>query len=268
MPLLRQALYAQNINLYLAPTADGRDGWASLMRTVGTEGRCFVVSSNMAVRDGQPSSQAVHDDDETEEQQRLAASAQNASHGRRRNSCLTEEGNEIVFPTPANTTAARRPRRESCVTEEGHEIALPSEPSPASSPAGTKKRRKSVVVQDGHEIVLGCDDDGAAKKQPAANGTNSQTQDSQGWVCRGGSIIVDPFGEVLAGPQWEDDEGIIYADVDFEDCVRGRLDLDAAGSYSRYICPSPGTVCGWLTCCRNDSFKFSVEGLDLEPLPY
>jgi hypothetical protein len=53
------------------------------------------------------------------------------------------------------------------------------------------------------------------------------------WISRGGSCIVSPMGDVLAGPQWEDDEGIIFADVDFTDCVRGRLDLDVAGSYSR-----------------------------------
>ena len=83
------------------------------------------------------------------------------------------------------------------------------------------------------------------KTKPAREGGGT------GFISRGGSAIVSPFGDVLAGPQWEDDEGIIYADVDFADCIRGRLDLDAAGSYS-----------------RNDSFKFSVEGLDLTPLPY
>ncbi len=62
---------------------------------------------------------------------------------------------------------------------------------------------------------------------------------------------MSPMGDVIAGPQWEDNEGLIYADVDFRDCIKGRLDFDAAGSYS-----------------RNDSFNFSVNGLDLDPLPY
>lgn len=149
MPLLRQALYQQNINLYLAPTADGREAWLSLMRTVGCEGRCFVVSSNMCV-------------------------------------------------PPAE---------------------------------GRDTNRQISGTSSGGEDV-----ESTAAKQ---------------FVSRGGSCITGPFGDVLAGPQWEDDEGLVYADVDFEDCVRGRLDLDAGGSYS-----------------RNDSFKFSVEGLDLSPLPY
>lgn len=40
----------------------------------------------------------------------------------------------------------------------------------------------------------------------------------------------------MKGPLWEDEDGLITVEVDFEDCVRGRLDLDVAGSYSRYVC--------------------------------
>ncbi|KAF4589919.1 hypothetical protein GQ602_003808 [Ophiocordyceps camponoti-floridani] len=156
MPLLRQSLYAQNVNLYLAPTADGRDSWLSLMRTIAIEGRCFVVSSNMC-------------------EQRVAL--------RRKSVVLDDDGNEIVFSGAASA-----------------ENPLPSTPLLAS---------------------------------------------------RGGSCIVSPFGDVLAGPQWDDNGGIIYADVDMRDCIRGRLDLDTAGSYA-----------------RGDSFKLTVQGLDLDPLPY
>ena len=165
MPLLRQSLYSQDVNIYLAPTADPRDTWLSLMRTVACEGRAVVLSANQCTR-----------------------------------------------------------------------------------------------YCDLPEWI-----------------TNSQAPvtNSNAYASRGGSCIISPLGEVLAGPLWEvstDDEpgpgagelprptappdvpvaavgdGLAIAKVDLDDCVRGRLDFDAAGSYS-----------------RSDSFHLSVDGLCLDP---
>ena len=49
----------------------------------------------------------------------------------------------------------------------------------------------------------------------------------------GGTCIINPLAEIIAGPMAGDEEGIIYADVDFEDCIRGRMLHDVAGHYNR-----------------------------------
>jgi nitrilase len=51
-------------------------------------------------------------------------------------------------------------------------------------------------------------------------------------VCRGASVIVNPFGDVLAGPLTEG-EGLLVADLDLHEVTRGRYDFDASGHYSR-----------------------------------
>lgn len=51
-------------------------------------------------------------------------------------------------------------------------------------------------------------------------------------LCRGGSAIVSPLGEVVAGPLF-DEEGILYAEIDLAAVSRAKLDFDPVGHYAR-----------------------------------
>jgi len=51
-------------------------------------------------------------------------------------------------------------------------------------------------------------------------------------VCRGGSAIISPLGEVLVGPLY-DQEGTLFAELDLGEIPRSRFDFDVAGHYAR-----------------------------------
>ena len=245
MPLLRQSLYSQNVNLYLAPTADGRDTWVPLLRTIACEGRCVVLSANQCMRESDLPSWITGKNEETVNG-RSKTNAQNGSSSPprlRRKSTITEEGFEIALPDNngeelkrSGPPSPRKLRRQSTITVDGHEIALPEandsisvideESNALDVPPPAKLRRQSTITEDGHEIAL----------PESKNSSMPQKKlGSNGFVSRGGSCIISPMGEVIAGPLWDDDDGLLVQDVDFDDCLRGRLDLDVGGSYSRYV---------------------------------
>lgn len=120
MPLLRAAMYSKGIEIWCAPTADGRDSWIASMRHVAIEGRCFVLSCNQFTRRSD---------------------------------------------------------------------------YPADFPCAL-------------------------------------TDDPDGVISRGGSCIIDPFGEILAGPNFEG-EAILTAKIDRSQILQGKFDLDAVGHYAR-----------------------------------
>ena len=51
-------------------------------------------------------------------------------------------------------------------------------------------------------------------------------------LIRGGSVIISPMGEVLAGPLYNQ-EGLIYTSIDLDDIIKARYDMDPVGHYSR-----------------------------------
>ena len=50
MPMLRMAMYAKNVALYCAPTADDRDTWLSSMQHIALEGLCFTLEDCQVIR--------------------------------------------------------------------------------------------------------------------------------------------------------------------------------------------------------------------------
>ncbi len=120
MPLLRMAMYAKGIQLYCAPTADGRDTWLPTMRHIALEGRCFVLSCNQFCR----------------------------------------------------------------------------------------------------------------RSDYPADYATSFGDDPDTVVSRGGSCIIGPLGQILAGPNF-DGEAILTADLDMGDIARGKFDFDVVGHYAR-----------------------------------
>jgi len=51
-------------------------------------------------------------------------------------------------------------------------------------------------------------------------------------LSSGGSCVIGPLGEVLAGPA-RDGEETLFADLDLDEITRGKFDLDVAGHYAR-----------------------------------
>lgn len=120
MPLLRMTMYQKGVELYCAPTADGRDSWLATVRHIALEGRCFVLSCNQFAR-------------------------------------------RSDYPLDFDTE-----------------------------------------FSDDPDTVM----------------------------SRGGSCIVNPFGEMVAGPDYEG-ETILTADLDLGEVIRGKFDFDVTGHYSR-----------------------------------
>jgi nitrilase len=49
MPLARYSLYAQGVEVYIAPTYDSGDGWIGTLQHIAREGRCWVISSGVVL---------------------------------------------------------------------------------------------------------------------------------------------------------------------------------------------------------------------------
>lgn len=87
---------------------------------------------------------------------------------------------------------------------------------------------KHIAYEGRNFLVSACQYQGAPTEGNAKD--DSWPKDKP--LIRGGSVIVSPMGEVIAGPLY-DEEGLISAEIDLDDIVKARYDMDPAGHYSR-----------------------------------
>ncbi|MFO1186203.1 MAG: carbon-nitrogen hydrolase family protein [Alphaproteobacteria bacterium] len=87
------------------------------------------------------------------------------------------------------------------------------------------------IAYEGRSFVLSACQFARRGDYPADYPLDTERQADEALI-RGGSVIVSPFGEVLAGPLYGKD-GILVADLDFKEIARGKFDLDVAGHYAR-----------------------------------
>ena len=88
------------------------------------------------------------------------------------------------------------------------------------------------IACEGRCFVLGCNQFVPAGAYPADVLAVSSDHQPQHAYCRGGSAIVSPLGEVIAGPLF-DGEGVLHAELDLDDVTRARVDFDVSGHYAR-----------------------------------
>lgn len=88
------------------------------------------------------------------------------------------------------------------------------------------------VACEGRCFVLGCNQYVTKSMYPAGLAGIEDLTELPEVMCRGGSAIISPLGEVLAGPLYGE-EGTLYADLDMAEVARGKFDFDVAGHYAR-----------------------------------
>jgi len=89
------------------------------------------------------------------------------------------------------------------------------------------------ISLEGRCFVLGCNQYVTRDMFPDdLEGVEEDHADRADPLCRGGSVVYGPQGEVLAGPLW-DREGLLFADLELDAIARARFDFDVTGHYAR-----------------------------------
>jgi nitrilase len=86
------------------------------------------------------------------------------------------------------------------------------------------------IAAEGRCFVLGCNQ--LITRDAYPDDILTMIPDHTTLSSSGGSVIIGPGGKVLAGPLLNA-EGILYADLDLKEVIKGKYEFDVAGHYNR-----------------------------------
>jgi nitrilase len=86
------------------------------------------------------------------------------------------------------------------------------------------------IALEGRCFVLGCNQYFTKSMYP--DKYQDLVKDEPGNICPGGSVIISPLGQVIAGPLF-DTSGALITEIDLDEVTQSKLDFDVIGHYSR-----------------------------------
>ena len=120
------------------------------------------------------------------------------------------------------------PLARTAMYNKGVEIYL----APTADARDTWHATMRHIACEGRCFVLGCNQFYTKEMYPEDLDGLEDLEGFPDILCRGGSTIIDPLGEVLAGPLY-DKEDMLIADLDLGQIARSRFDFDVVGHYAR-----------------------------------
>jgi nitrilase len=104
--------------------------------------------------------------------------------------------------------------------------------APTADSRETWQATMKHIACEGRCFVLGCNQFVTKDMYPVDLVGIDELTGQPEIMCRGGSVIISPMGEILAGPLF-DQEGILFAGLDMNEIIRGKFDFDVTGHYAR-----------------------------------
>ena len=119
------------------------------------------------------------------------------------------------------------PLARTSLYQQGIEIYL----APTADCRNSWQATLTHIACEGRCFVLGCNQYLTPSHYPPALRKKLQP-DHPSLPSTGGSVILSPFGKVLAGPTYGKEE-ILTAEIDHREIIRAKMDFDVIGHYAR-----------------------------------